>query len=234
MNKISPKRTRAYAATTLAVLLATAACGGEDTADPPATSAAVQNTTPATVLPPATSPAPTTAPAPNTEPPTTTAPTPSTTTALSEEEQAKQAVIAAAENAWYLFNEAKLDPTNDAKVAAALATHSGAAANEVAEILDRYSATNQRSVTLPTAPASVVIYGDSVAVDMAARTATVEACELASNTLVIAADGVDELVNDEVASYYERETFVLENGAWLRTDVEQLQRFAGAFSCDRS
>jgi hypothetical protein len=230
VKKISPKQARAYAAMTVALLLAGAACGGAETAEPPATSAAVPNTAPSTILPPQTTQPTTTAPpaAP------TTVPAPPTTSPPSEEDQAKQAVIDAAKNAWYVFNEAKLDPTNTEKVAAALAMHSGAASNQVAEILGRYAATNQRSVTLPTAPANVEIYRGSVDVDIAVGTATVEVCELASNTLVAAADGIDRVVNDDITSYHERATFVLENGAWLRTDVEQLQRFEGATSCERS
>ena len=81
------------------------------------------------------------APTPRRQPPSTTAP-------ASEEDQAKQAVIEAAEHAWYVFNEAKLDPTNDEKVNAALGGVHGRRATWVNKLLDDYRSQNRRSVTL--------------------------------------------------------------------------------------
>ena len=131
---------RAHALCLAALLTLTAACGNDQSAEPPATSAPVLNTPPATVLPPITGPA-TTAPA--TQPPTTT-PAPSSTPAVDE---TKQAVIDAAEHAWHTFNEAKLDPTNPAKVEAAARAHTGERADRVEDYLGEYVTSNRKSVT---------------------------------------------------------------------------------------
>ena len=233
MKKINTGRTRAYAATTLAMVLVAAACGGENNADPPATSAAVPNTTPSTILPLATDPAPTTTTTPTTTP-TTAAPTTSTTTELNEEERAKQAVVAAAQNAWYLFNEAKLDPTNKQKVEAALAAQTGDARFRVEQIVDQYVALNQRSRTLDSAPSWVDIDENSVHVDVAAGTASLELCHLNSNTLIESAGeagGADIVIDDHVVAYHTSESYVRVAGAWLKSDGAVLEEFDGALTC---
>ena len=233
VKKISPRRTRAYAATTLSVVLVTAACGGENNADPPATSAAVPNTTPSTILPPTTDPAPTTTdPAPTTTP---TVPTPPTAIELSEEEQAKQAVIEAAERTWRLYNEAILDPTNDAKFAAVQAAMSGEALAIATQIIESYRTNDQRAVSSTIVPASIDIDPDSIQLSASNDVATLEFCRVGSNVLVQTAgnaDGADLVLDDTINAYSERETYELQSGVWVNTDGEVLRKIDGATSCD--
>ena len=234
VKKISPRRTRAYAAaTTLAVVLVAAACGGDNNADPPATSAAVPNTAPSTILPPTTDPAPTTtAPAPTTTP---TVPTPPTTTEPSEEEQAKQAVIEAAENAWYVFNEAKLDPADTLRTSAAIDAYTSDAQAWVRDYLEEQRASNRRSVTFEPAPAAITVYPDSVQLDLASGTATVDVCDLNSNTTVEIGgnpDGTDRVLDDSVTAYLARNTFQLVDENWLFASTIDLETYEGALSCD--
>lgn len=233
VKKISPKQARAYAAMTVASLLAGAACGGAETAEPPATSAAVANTTPSTILPPGTTQPTTTAP-PSTP---TTVPAPPTTSPLSEEDQAKQAVIEAAKNAWHLFNEAKLDPTNDVKVRAAFAAYTGSARTRVEGIIAEYRSSHWRSLTSQSAPAHVDVYTDSVDIDLASNSATVELCNLGSNVMVESGgnpDGSDRMLDDSITAYWTRESYVLTDGGWMKADAEVIQTFAESLVCEPS
>ena len=237
VKKISPRRTRAYAATTLAIVLVAAACGGENNADPPATSAAVPNTTPSTILPPATDPAPTTtAPAPTTTP---TVPTPPTTTQLSEEDQAKQAVIEAAENAWYVFNEAKLDPTNDEKRRAAhRCIHGRRAQLECDDIAERLPDHEPQSSHV------VRVSRDRRGRRRAPSTSTSQSGTATRRALQSRLERhgrgrrqprwPDRVLDDNVTAYHELETtFQLVDGAWLQSDGDECWSVStGALTCD--
>ncbi len=89
-------------------------------------------------------------------------------------------MIDAAEHAWHTFNEAKLDPTNPAKVEAALAAHTGNR-RRVQSIIDEYVASNWKSVTSDIAPATSDPNTRST-IDLGHQdTATVELCNLGSN-----------------------------------------------------
>jgi uncharacterized circularly permuted ATP-grasp superfamily protein len=159
-------------------------------------------------------------------------PIPATTVALSEEEQAKQEVIEAAENAWYLFNEAKLDPTNESKVETALAAQTGSARSRVEQIIDQYVRLNQRSRTLESAPARVAVDQTSVLVDLSAGTASLELCHLNSNLLIQSASGADVIVDDQVVAYRTNESYVLVDEIWLKSDGVVLDELEGAYTCD--
>jgi len=236
LKKIS-SRTRAFAAAlTMVSALTLAACGSEDNADPPATSAAVANTVPSTILPPATTAAApiTTAPTrtPETTPPTSAT---ATTQPIDEEAAAKQAVIEAAEHAWYVFNEAKLDPTDEQKVAAALAASTGNARTWASEALQTYRTLNRKSITSTDVPAFVDVYENSVHVDLGAGTATIELCDLGSNVMVEVdsnPDGSDRILDNSVTAYHELNTFELVDGAWLYADGTDVAQYPGALTCD--
>ena len=225
MKKLSLSRC-ALAAITLSSAAALTACGGGGNAEPPATSAAVANTTPSTILPPTT----TTTTAPNTELPAavTTQPPTTQTAPLSEEEQAKQAVIAAAEHAWWLFNEAKLDPTNDQKRGTALAIQVGEARSRVEQVLDDYVALHQRSQTLDSLPAWVDVDESSVEVDLVAGTASLELCHLNSNVLL---DSSNAVLDDKVIAVHASEQYTRVDGTWLKSGGAVLEEFEGALSC---
>ena len=217
------------ASITLSSAVAFAACGGDGSAEPPATSAAVVNTAPSTILAPATTPAPTT-----TEPAgtvtTTQAPTVETTAPMREEEQAKQAVIEAAEHAWWVFNEAKLDPTNDEKVQSALSAFTGAARERVDGILRQYRTEGWRSLTSEIIPASVEVNSDSVDVNLANRTATVSVCIVNSNMLVDS-DEADDVLDDSISAFRAVENYTFENGGWLQTSGVADEAIEGAIAC---
>ena len=108
----SQTQARAYAAMTLASCSQTAACGGAETAEPPATSAAVQT------------PPHQRSSRQRRRKPTTTAPPRADHHGASATDNkpaqrrrpSKASSDRGAENAWYVFNEAKLDPTERAKV----------------------------------------------------------------------------------------------------------------------
>lgn len=231
----TPRARASAAAIALASSLALAACGGSDNAQPPATSAAVVNTAPSTILPPATTPAPTTTEAPAAPETTEAAVAPETTAPFSDEEQAKQEVIEAAEHAWYVFNEAKLDPTNDDKVQAALMAHTGEAKARVEEIIRNYRDSNRRSIPSDIAPANVVVYADSTHVDLTSGTATIELCNLGSNVMVEVGgepDGSDRVLDDSVTAYDTLETYTLVDGEWLNSDGQVLRAHEGSLTCD--
>jgi len=235
LKKIS-SRTRAWAAITLSSVLVLAACGSEQNADPPATSAAVANTVPPTILPPATTAAAPITTAPTTMPETTPpASDTATTEPVDEEAAAKQAVIEAAEHAWYVFNEAKLDPTDEQKVAAALAASTGNARTWASDALETYRTLNRKSITSTDVPAFVDVYEDSVRVDLWAGTATIELCDLGSNVMVELGsnpDGSDRILDESVTAYHELNTFELVDGAWLYADGTDLAQYPGALTCD--
>ena len=160
---------------------------------------------------------------------------PPTTTELSEEDQAKQAVIEAAENAWYVFNEAKLDPTNDDKFEAALAAHTGAARSGVEQVLTDYRASNQRSVSSTSQQASIAVDPASVTLNGARDVASLEFCRVGSNVLVLTGgnpDGTDRVLDDSINAYKERETYVLEAGVWLNSEVELLSTYENSSRCE--
>jgi hypothetical protein len=227
-------RRAVLASITLSSAVAFAACGGDGSAEPPATSAAVPNTAPSTILAPATTPAPTT-----TEPAavvtTTQAPTVETTAPMSEEEQAKQAVIEAAEHAWWVFNEAKLDPTNDEKVDAVFDAYTGDARAWIETYLIEQVSANRHSVTLMATPATLAVYPESVSVDLDTGTATADVCEINSNITIEQggnADGTDRVIDDSITAYHSRQGFELVGDEWQLASSVDIETFDGATACD--
>lgn len=205
--------------------LAVSACTGDD------------NAAPTTTLAPITIPDPTT----STTTVTTTEPVIATTsttdagpTTTITEAAAKQAVITAAIASWEAFNEAKLDPTNDGKVAAMASTRAGEALNRATQVIASYRVENHRSVTNSAIPAEIIVSPDSVQIDLADSTATIEYCNISSNIVVEVGgnpDGTDRVLDSTVNSFRERDTFKLLDHAWTKTDGKTLAEFEGATAC---
>ncbi len=236
--------TRLTAAALAVALLATACSGGDDDAATVTTTTPITDDTVDTVATTAPTTAPTTA-VPTTVPATTsTAGTtepddPATTTEPTattepDDDADRQAVLDAVVESWRVFNEAKLDPTNDDKVAALSEVTGGELLVNSIEVIARYRAENKRSVTNPDVPAAIVLYPDTLQVDQEAGTAQVDYCRIGSNILVEIggnADGSDLVLDDTVNTYVERSLLVLEEGRWLDTGGIDLEYFEGATSC---
>lgn len=143
-------------------------------------------------------------------------------------------VIDAVVASWRAFNEAKLDPTNDAKLAALGDTTGGDLLQNSIDVVARYRAENKRSVTNPDVPAAIVVYADTLVVDDVAGTAQVDYCRIGSNILVEVggnADGTDLVLDDTVNTYIERSSLVFEGDHWIETGGVELEFLEGATAC---
>ena len=232
-------------AAALAIALLATACSGDDDAVTVTTTTPVTDDTLDTVVTTApttvpTTAVPTTVPATTSAPATTTEPDdPATTTDPSattepDDDATRQAVLDAVVESWRVFNEAKLDPTNDDKVAALSEVTSGELLVNSIEVIGRYRAENKRSVTNPDVPASILLYPGTLQVDQKAGTAQVDYCRIGSNILIEIggnADGSDLVIDDSVNTYIERSLLVLEEGRWLDTGGIELEYLEGAASC---
>jgi hypothetical protein len=175
-------------------------------------------TTPAASAPPSTA-------ADRTEPPPTTEP---------DDDAVKQAVIDAAIESWRVFNEARLDPFNDEKVAAISDVRAGALLERSIEIIGNYRFNNEREIRHPEFPARVEPYPLTVHVDLSDGFASVEYCRIGSNIWVETggnADGTDRIIDDTVNSYRERADLVLIDGWWLETEGVRLTKTEEAAEC---
>jgi hypothetical protein len=217
------------------------ACSGESAA--PATT--VPETT-ASTSPTTTAPAPTPATTPTTAPPATTPPTtvPTTTPATvpptvpatipADLAQAQQDVIDATVAAWQAYLDATRRPTDEAALEQLAATNSGPTLDRRLQRVVEIAASGVASVENPATPASIDIYEQTVVIDVAAGTASVEYCRIGSDLGVEVggnADGTDRIVVDEVNAYHERAELVFNAGRWTDNDGAQLQKFPGATSC---
>ena len=210
--------------------LVVSACTGDD------------NAAPTTTLAPITIPDPTTSTTATTV--TTTEPVIATTsttdagpTTTITEAAAKQAVITAAIESWRLLNEARLDPTNDDKLGAMAGVRTGDALEAAVQLVADLRLANQIEVTNPDLPATAVPYPESVIVDQAKSTASVDYCRLGSNIWIERngnPDGSDRVIDDTVNSYLEHDTFILSNGAWLKSRGESIAKYEGATTCPDS
>jgi hypothetical protein len=138
-------------------------------------------------------------------------------------------VVTAAMESWRLLNAARLDPSDSAATDAALAAYFGPAREQATDALTAYRLNDQRSVTDDAVPATVVPYPDTVVVDEAANEASVEYCQVDTNTIVRASTG--EVLDDEPDSYRIRVRMVRVDGRWLEADGDLLDTFDGATTC---
>jgi hypothetical protein len=140
-----------------------------------------------------------------------------------------QEVVDAATESWRLLNEARLDPDDSAKTSAAIDAYFGSAQEQVSDVLTGYRLNEQRSVTDPSVPATVVPYLDTVIVDEEAGEASVVYCQVDTNVLV--RTGTDEVLDDEPDAYRIRVELVRVDGRWLEAGGELLERYEGATAC---
>jgi hypothetical protein len=221
----------------LVVVGLTLGCSGGDevaTTVPtaPSTVAEVSATTATT-----TRPTPTTLPASTVSPPSSvvtipfTVPPLSTTPTLPPGDPATD-VVAFVQEHFRLYNEARLDPTNDATVAAAAATMTGGALSKFQEIIADYRARGVRELSLDQLPARIDVDPSSLAMD--GVNATIEVCWLNSNLLIKPAgnpDGTDEIVDPSVSASSQRYYLSFASGAWLVESLENLATFEGELTC---
>jgi hypothetical protein len=148
-----------------------------------------------------------------------------------------QAVLDAVVRSWRAFNEAKLDPTNDGHTAALSEVTGGDLLASSIEVVARYRAENQRSITHPHVPATIVPYQDTLIIDTATSTAQVDYCRVGSNILVEVGgepDGSDRVIDDSVNTYIERARLSFQNGRWIETGEIELERLEDASACPTS
>jgi len=212
------------------------ACSGDADASPGTTVAAeapATSTTDAVAPPEAT--APTTEPAPDTSPPTLPAePTTTATSAPPDEDQVKQDVINAAIASWTAFNDLKLDPTNDDKLAALAQTATGTLLDRSIEVIVDYRVNGKRSVVNERAPSYLLVDTETVNVDLGSDLVTLESCRVSSNILVEVggnADGSDRVLDDSIVTYRESSEFVRIDGRWFEAGGVVLERMEGVEQC---
>lgn len=217
------------------------ACSGESAAPATTVPATTASTSPTTTAPaPATTP--TTAPVattpPTTAPPTTLATVPPTVPATipADLAQAQQDVIDATVAAWQTFRTAVRDPQNEDKLGALATAASGPTLERWITTLAELVTSGLIAVENPTTPAAIEIYPETVVVDVAAGTASVEYCRIGSDLGIEVGgnpDGTDKIVINEVNAYHERSDLVFTNGRWLDNDGVLIEKWAGAAACAR-
>ena len=216
------------------------ACSGESAA--PATTVPETTASTSPTTPPPTAPAttPTTAPPattpPTTAPPTTPATVPPTVPATipADLAQAQQDVIDATSPPGRPISDATRDPSNEEKLARLAATPSG-------PTLERRSTSSPSWWQAASSPSrtrrhlpSIDIYEETVVVDVAAGTASVEYCRIGSDLGIEVGgnpDGTDKIVVNEVNAYHERSELVFIEDAGSTTTVLADQKFAGSRTC---
>lgn len=238
---MSPRARAVVAAT----LLLGACSGGSDapeTAESPLGSAAVTiaDTTAATTS----SPAPATTAAAIAPP--TTAATPASTTAAataavtapatipSDPAVAQQQVIDTVIAAWQAYRAAIRDPLDEDRLAAMATLISGPKLQRSVQEIANVASSGIVARENPTTPAALDIDEQTVVVDLAAGTASVEYCRIGSDLGVKIGgnpDGTDQIVVDEVNAYHERSDLVFRDGRWFDDDGVVIATFPGATTC---
>jgi len=226
----------------IALVLFAAACDGDDDAAPPTSAAITPPPVPTTAAPTATTP--TTVPAPpTTAAPTLPAETPAPTVPPSDTTQPgdspdltpdERAVVDAMRASWADLNAVLLDPTDDQLVAALPLTRTGDALAAAAQIVAEDRSLGRRSVTHPEFPAWVREYPDTIEIDTESGTAAIEYCRLGSNIYVEVGgnpDETDRVIDDTISTYRERDTFISQNGVWLKSGGTTVEKFKGEMTC---
>jgi hypothetical protein len=168
--------------------------------------------------------------APTTLPPATEAPT--TTIDLAEAFAAD--VEAALLETFRLTDEAFQDPTNDAKVEAALAGYTGANLDLIRSQLEDYEENNQEARPNPDVPAGTTIEAPA---RREGDLAILQVCEISPWVVVelgAGPNGSDAIVNADVYAY--RSNYVMEqiDGRWLIAGGELIGEWVGGESCPES
>jgi hypothetical protein len=218
------------------LLLAVTACnsGDESAATTsvvtaaPTTTVATTSTTVVAAAAPVTTEVPSTI-APSTIPAATSSPT----TAPGDEEAAKAAVIAAAIEAKEAFWAARQDPTNQVLTERLGDALGGANETFALGVIAEMMAAGEYTMPNPTVGHSYEVRLDSVQIDFASGTATIESCEVDSWILMRIDSGGGEptVVDDGVLSNSLSEQFSLVAGSWIRVNGAQLATAEGPNSC---
>jgi hypothetical protein len=204
--------------TLVAASLVIAACSAGDDAD-------------VTVAPTLADTTPTTADTTTTT--TSESTTPPTSAPAIDQAAQQQAVIDAALASWEAFNEAKLDPTNEAKLDRIVDLHNGALEARMVEVIGNFRVLNQASRTNEALPAEIVVDRESVVVREG--TATVEFCEVNSNVLVevgAGPNGVDAIIDDSTRTVVSRLVLQLSEDNWIAVEGERVRSDDEATTCD--
>jgi hypothetical protein len=176
---------------------------------------------------------PITTEAPSTIPPSTTpAATSSPTTSPGDEAAAKAAVIAAAIESTAAFRGARMDPSDTTRLARLERIYSAGAYETVlarnAELVAAEEYLAESSVVAP----AYRVDEQSVVIDIAAGSASLNSCEINSWILMTSAGGGAEILDDAVVSVQQVEQFVFEDGSWQFASAQSLNRVEGHQGCD--
>jgi hypothetical protein len=232
-----------FAAALAVAVLASACSGGDDAVTTTATvqgSAETDDTLATTTTPVTTPPSTVSTTDPETTttaPPVTEPPDPVTTTAASTQpdDDIHRSIIDAVIESWRVFNEAKLDPTDDDKVAALSEVRSGELLTASIDLISRYRFENRRSVTNDEFPATLVPDAETIQLTDDGSRATLESCRVNSNLSVEIGgnpDGTDRVVDDSVSVFIETAELELVDGRWIEVGGAIIERFEGATSCE--
>jgi hypothetical protein len=137
--------------------------------------------------------------------------------------------------AFRLFNELRLDPTNDELYEAALAARVDPARAAAQQIIEGYRSDGLRSRPFPGLPASITPFLDTLTIGDDGADASVDVCWLNSNILVevgTGEDGGDRVVNDVISSQYMRYEVQRSDGRWLLKNILGGDVFEGATTCN--
>ncbi len=203
---------------------ATAACdNGEDAASTtvavttvPATVASVTTTTEVSTTAVATTAVATTAPAQSTAPSTVQVETTTPTTPQPDIEAVREAVIAAAIEAKEAFWAARQEPTPDALERLRAALDGEAESSQLVRVSEGI-ALGERTQPHPEVPSTYHVDIDSIVLNLADGTATLNSCEINSWIVVLdAADGSAPIVIDDLIYQYKAsEDFALVDDSWV-------------------
>ncbi|WP_300625526.1 hypothetical protein [Ilumatobacter sp.] len=134
-----------------------------------------------------------------------------------------------------LFNELRLDPTNDDKYDAALALRTGASLDASRGLIDEYRENGLMGTPFPNLPSTITPFLDTITIAEDGSSASVDVCWLNSNILVEVGgnpDGTDRVLNDIISAEYERYTLTRVGGAWLIASIAGGEVFEGSLTCD--
>ena len=235
--------------------LVLAACNGDDDVSPTTPTTAAPDPTVVTSTPettPTTSDvAPTTAATappsgPTTAPPTSAPPPsstetipltvpPTTTVPLDDLTAAEREVVEFVLEEFRLFNELRLDPTNDAKYDAALERLVDPSLTSSRELIEEYRQLGQKEVPFPGLTANISPYLDTIMIADDGSTASVDVCWLNSNVLVEVggnADGTDRVLNDVISAHYRRYTLTPSDDGWLVSSIAGGDVSEGSLTCE--
>lgn len=148
-------------------------------------------------------------------------------------EAAKQAVIAAANEANSAFRALEQNPSDPVALERWRAAVDGETEQFQLQLLVEMIASEMSTVPNPTAPSVFVVKLDSVVVNLQSGTATLESCEVNSWVMIRrdSATGTSVTADDSIRTVVSSGTFTLIDGQWQKTGGSQLSSTEGAGEC---